>query len=54
LQKVDRDIGQATQSLLGSPQLPLVETLMTALIKEIVATPAPLALVLAVIMSLTR
>jgi hypothetical protein len=52
LQKVDRDIGQATQSLLGSPQLPLVETLMTALIKEIVATPAPL--VLAVIMSLTR
>ena len=46
LHKVDGDIGQAMQSLLGSPQLPPVEMLMTALINDIAATPTPFALVL--------
>lgn len=46
LQKVDGDIGQATQDLLQSPQLPPVETLMTALINDMAATPTPFTLVL--------
>jgi LuxR family maltose regulon positive regulatory protein len=46
LQKVDGEIGQATQSLLGLPQLPPIETLMTALINDIAATSTPFALVL--------
>jgi len=46
LQKVDRGIGQTTQSLLGMPQLPPVEALMTAIINDIAVTPTPFALVL--------
>jgi LuxR family maltose regulon positive regulatory protein len=46
LQKVDGDIGQATQDLLQSPQLPPAETLMTALINDMAATPTPFTLVL--------
>jgi LuxR family maltose regulon positive regulatory protein len=38
LQRIDQDIGQAAQSLLGSPQLPPVDSLVTALINDISAT----------------
>jgi LuxR family maltose regulon positive regulatory protein len=46
LQKIDGDIGQATQSLLGAPQPPPVESLVTMLINDIAATPTRFALVL--------
>jgi LuxR family maltose regulon positive regulatory protein len=49
LQKIDGDLGQATQSLLrssGSPQLPPIEALVTTLINDIVTTPTPFVLVL--------
>jgi LuxR family maltose regulon positive regulatory protein len=46
LQKVDEGIGQAAQSLLGAPQLPPTESLVTLLINDVAATPQPFVLVL--------
>jgi LuxR family maltose regulon positive regulatory protein len=46
LQNADESIGQAAQSLLGAPQPPSLESLMTLLINDIAAAPEPLALVL--------
>ena len=46
LQKIDGDIDQIAQSLLGSPQLPPVEPLVVLLVNDIAAAPTPLALVL--------
>jgi LuxR family maltose regulon positive regulatory protein len=46
LQKVDAGIGQAAQGLLGVPQLPPLESLVTLLINDIAATSQPLVLVL--------
>jgi LuxR family maltose regulon positive regulatory protein len=43
---VDEDIGHTAQSLLGSPQLPPVDALMTTLVNDIAATPQEFALVL--------
>jgi LuxR family maltose regulon positive regulatory protein len=40
LRQLDEGVGQATQSLLGSPQLPPVESLMTLLIGDVTAVPA--------------
>ena len=38
LQGVDEDIGHTAQSLLGSPQLPPVDALMTTLVNDVAAT----------------
>jgi len=46
LQQVDGNVGRATQSLLGGPQLPPVESLMTLLINDVAATATALVLVL--------
>jgi LuxR family maltose regulon positive regulatory protein len=46
LQNVEEGIGQAAQSLLGAPQLPPIESLVTLLINDIAATPQPFVLVL--------
>ncbi len=46
LQKVDEGMGQAAQSLLGAPQLPAIESLVTLLINDIAAAPQPFVLVL--------
>jgi LuxR family maltose regulon positive regulatory protein len=46
LQTVDEGIGQAAQSLLGAPQLPPIESLVTLLINDIAAIPQPFVLVL--------
>ena len=46
LQKIDGDIGQAVETLLRSPQLPPVESLVTTLINDVAITPTPFALVL--------
>jgi LuxR family maltose regulon positive regulatory protein len=40
LRQVDGEAGQADQSLLGAPQLPPVESLMTLLIDDVTAVPA--------------
>ncbi|MCP4541922.1 MAG: tetratricopeptide repeat protein [Chloroflexi bacterium] len=44
--KVDKNIGQAIQSQLGTPQLPPPQILVTALINDIAATSTPFVLVL--------
>jgi LuxR family maltose regulon positive regulatory protein len=46
LQTADSALGQAAQTALGSPQPPALETLVTALINDIVPLPGPLILVL--------
>lgn len=46
LQNVDKAIGATAQSLLGAPQLPPIESLMTLLINDIAVTPRPFVLVL--------
>jgi LuxR family maltose regulon positive regulatory protein len=46
LKNVEEGIGQAAQSLLGAPQLPPIESLVTLLINDIAATPQPFVLVL--------
>jgi LuxR family maltose regulon positive regulatory protein len=46
LRGIDEDIGQVTQSLLGSPQVPAVDLAMTALINGIAAASEPFVLVL--------
>jgi LuxR family maltose regulon positive regulatory protein len=46
LQVVDEGIGQAALSLLGSPQVPPLESLMTLLINDIAASPQRFVLVL--------
>lgn len=46
LQQVDARIGQAVHSLLGTPQLPSADVLMTMLINDVADTPKPLVLVL--------
>jgi LuxR family maltose regulon positive regulatory protein len=46
LQKLDGGTGRAAQSLLGAPQQPPIETLVTLLINDIAATPQPFVLVL--------
>jgi LuxR family maltose regulon positive regulatory protein len=40
LRQLDGEVGQAAQSLLGAPQLPPVESLMTLLVGDVVAIPA--------------
>jgi LuxR family maltose regulon positive regulatory protein len=46
LRQLDAGVGQATQSLLGSPQMPPTESLTTTLVNDISAIPAPFVLVL--------
>jgi LuxR family maltose regulon positive regulatory protein len=46
LQKVDEGLGQAALSLLGAPQMPPIESLVTLLINDMAATPQPFVLVL--------
>jgi LuxR family maltose regulon positive regulatory protein len=46
LQGVDAGIGQGTQGLLASPQIPAVDVVMTSLINGIATVPEPFALVL--------
>jgi LuxR family maltose regulon positive regulatory protein len=46
LQTADSALGQAAQTALASPQPPALETLVTALINDIVSLPGPLILVL--------
>lgn len=46
LQKIDRAIGQAARSMLGAPQLPSPELLLTGLINAIAVTSRPFILVL--------
>jgi LuxR family maltose regulon positive regulatory protein len=46
LQQLDASVGQATQSLLGSPQMPLTESLATTLVNDIAAIPGHFVLVL--------
>jgi LuxR family maltose regulon positive regulatory protein len=46
LQMVHEGIGQAAMGLLGSPQPPPIESLVTLLINDIAATPEPFVLVL--------
>jgi LuxR family maltose regulon positive regulatory protein len=46
LQKVDEGLGQAALGLLGAPQLPPLESLMTLLINDMAAAPQPFILVL--------
>ena len=46
LQQIDATLGQAVQSLLGMPQLPPLEGLMTVLINDLTELPVPFGLVL--------
>jgi LuxR family maltose regulon positive regulatory protein len=46
LQRIDTGIGQAAQAMLQAPQSPPPESLLTALINDIAATPHPFVLVL--------
>jgi len=46
LQQIDAGIGQAAQSLLGSPQLPAANLAMTTLINDLSTAPKPFVLVL--------
>jgi LuxR family maltose regulon positive regulatory protein len=46
VQTIDADVGGAVQTLLGSRQLPPLDTLVTALIDDVAATPDPFVLVL--------
>ena len=46
LQQLGKDVGQATQSLLGSPQMPPPESLTATLVNDIAAIPAHFVLVL--------
>ncbi len=46
LQKVDAGMGQAALGLLGAPQLPPTESLITLLINDMAAAPQPFVLVL--------
>jgi LuxR family maltose regulon positive regulatory protein len=46
LQTVESSLGRAAQNLLGSPQLPPMESLVTLLVNDITATPEPFVLVL--------
>ena len=46
LQSIDASIGQAAQAMLQSPQPPPPEALLTSLLNDVAATPAPLALIL--------
>ncbi|MGD8793817.1 MAG: hypothetical protein PVF47_14795, partial [Anaerolineae bacterium] len=46
LQRVDEGLGQGVQTLLGAPQLPPVEGVVTPLVNDLAATPEPLVLVL--------
>ncbi|MFL7791523.1 MAG: LuxR C-terminal-related transcriptional regulator [Anaerolineae bacterium] len=46
LRQVDAGVGQATQSLLGSPQMPSTESLATTLVNDIAAISSPFVLVL--------
>jgi len=46
LRQIDAGVGQATQSLLGSPQMPPTESLATTLVNDIAAIPTPFVLVL--------
>ena len=46
LQKIDPAIGQTAQTMLQTPQPPPPEALLTSLINDIAATPAPFVLVL--------
>jgi LuxR family maltose regulon positive regulatory protein len=46
LRQVDEGMGQATESLLGSPQMPPSESLATSLVNDIAVIPTPFVLVL--------
>ncbi|MBN1978105.1 MAG: hypothetical protein JW918_11980 [Anaerolineae bacterium] len=46
LRQLDTGVCQATQSLLGSPQMPPTESLATTLVNDIAAIPSPFVLVL--------
>jgi LuxR family maltose regulon positive regulatory protein len=46
LRQIDAGVGQATQSLLGSPQMPPTESLATTLVNDIAAISAHFVLVL--------
>ncbi len=46
LRQLDEGVGQAAQSLLGSPQMPPAESLATTLVNDIAAIPAHFVLVL--------
>jgi LuxR family maltose regulon positive regulatory protein len=46
LQKIDGNVGQAVQSLLGSPHFPPIDSLVTPLINDIATSLEPFALVL--------
>ena len=46
LQKADENMGQAVLSLLGAPQPPPIQSLVTLLINDMAATPRPFVLVL--------
>jgi LuxR family maltose regulon positive regulatory protein len=46
LRQLDASVGQATQSLLGSPQMPPTESLVTTLVNDITAIPGHFVLVL--------
>ncbi len=46
LQQVDPSIGQAAQAMLQNPQPPVPESLVTALINDVVATPQSFILIL--------
>jgi LuxR family maltose regulon positive regulatory protein len=46
LQTVDADIGQSAQGMLQAPQPPPPESLLTALLNDVAATPQPFVLVL--------
>jgi LuxR family maltose regulon positive regulatory protein len=46
LRQFDAGVGQATESLLGSPQMPSTESLATTLVNDVTATLAPFVLVL--------
>jgi LuxR family maltose regulon positive regulatory protein len=45
LRQIDESVGQAAQSLLGSPQMPHTESLATALVNDITAVPTNFVLV---------
>ena len=46
LQTIDPQVGQATQGLLQSPQLPPLESMLTVLVNELCSLPGQVALVL--------
>jgi LuxR family maltose regulon positive regulatory protein len=46
LRQLDKDVGQAAQSLLGSPQMPSPESLAATLVNDIAASPTHFVLVL--------